>query len=78
MEGGESMYINCPCKDCVERHFCCHASCTKYAAYRTELTEQKQLEKADNELNNFNFAVKKQLMKKGANRMYYSANKKAR
>ena len=72
------MIISCPCKNCKLRSLHCHSTCTGYAAYRAELAAHKDKEKAMKDYDNFSFAVKKALMKKGADRMYYSANKKPR
>ena len=53
------MKVFCPCQGCKERCFCCHASCSKYAAYKAELSD-----------------TKKQIMKKGAKRLYYKGKVK--
>lgn len=65
------MKVYCPCQGCKERCFCCHASCSKYAAYKAELSDLKEQEKRAEDFNSFLFATKKQLMKKGAKRLYY-------
>ena len=64
------MKINCPCQDCKDRCFCCHASCAKYAAYKTELADLKEKERREEDFNSFLFATKSALMKKGAQRLY--------
>lgn len=39
MKGGDHMYIHIPCHHCTDRHFCCHATCAKYAAYKAQLAD---------------------------------------
>ena len=70
--------IYCPCNGCDKRHFCCHSTCPKYAVYREQLSRQRDIERKEYDLISFQFATKKALMKKGADRMYVSKNKKAR
>lgn len=69
------MKIPCPCHGCTQRHFCCHASCSKYAAYRTELNDMKEHERRLEDFNSFLFATKKPLMRKNLQRRYYKNRK---
>lgn len=31
-----------PCKDCTERHFCCHDSCERYLAFKAEVEKRRE------------------------------------
>lgn len=68
--------IPVPCYNCKDRCFCCHVTCAKYAAYKAQLELLKEYNKKQAEEENFNFAMKRALMKKGAARRYYERGKK--
>ena len=71
------MKISVPCHNCPDRCFCCHAACAKYAAYKAQLDLLKEYNRKQAELDSFNFAAKKALMKRTLTRKYYErgANK---
>jgi len=71
------MKIHVPCHNCTERCFCCHASCAKYAAYKSQLELLHEYNRQQAEQENFNFAAKRALMKRTLTRRYYErgANK---
>lgn len=39
--------MDCPCKDCKERHECCHDKCEKYKSWKHWLKECKMRDKED-------------------------------
>lgn len=69
--------IKVPCKGCTKRCLHCHSSCEQYAEYRKQIEAHRAREKAEYDTESFFFSVKSQLMHKGAQRMYYSSNRKA-
>ena len=66
-----------PCQNCKQRQLHCHSQCSLYAEYRKQLQLYKEAENKQKELDSFLFVAKQALMKKGAQRMYYSSNRKA-
>lgn len=69
------MKIPVPCYNCKERCFCCHASCAKYAAYKSQLELLNEYNRKQKEEERFNFAAKKALMKQTLTRKYYERGK---
>ena len=53
------MKINVPCQYCTDRHFCCHATCSKYAAYKAQLADFAEKKRKEDDLTAFLLKVYK-------------------
>ena len=52
-----------PCKDCVERHVGCHASCPRYAEYKAVCEDRREVRIKMQPIADYTFYVTKRVQK---------------
>jgi len=59
-----SATVMSPCKGCTKRSVGCHTACKEYAEYKDTLEANRAKIAAQNAEQNFNYAVKKEVVKR--------------